>query len=72
MGIGINICKHCNLERTPEGHDGCLGALPGVMNACCGHGKYGSGTYVQLLDGVSISGQDAKTMIDILKRNKKQ
>jgi len=31
-------CGHCNLENTPEGHDGCLGTLPGVMNACCGHG----------------------------------
>ncbi len=32
-------CHHCGLDKTPEGHDGCLGTLPGdVMNACCGHG----------------------------------
>ena len=31
-------CNHCGLPQTPEGHDGCLGTLPGVMNACCGHG----------------------------------
>ena len=31
-------CGHCGLENTPEGHDGCLGTLPNVMNACCGHG----------------------------------
>jgi len=23
---------------TPEGHDACLGKLPGVGAACCGHG----------------------------------
>lgn len=32
------ICGHCGLKRTPEGYDGCLGTIPGVMNACCGHG----------------------------------
>lgn len=69
MSISLETCKHCNLRRTAEGHDGCLGTLPGVMNACCGHGEYGSGTYVQLLDGTSISGEDAKAMIEILKRN---
>lgn len=30
-------CARCGLPNTPEGHDGCLGALPG--DACCGHGK---------------------------------
>ena len=23
---------------TPEGHDACLGAIPGAAAACCGHG----------------------------------
>ena len=32
-------CGHCGRPQTKEGHDGCLGALKGVMNACCGHGK---------------------------------
>ena len=31
-------CGHCGKKSTPEGHDGCLGTLPGVENACCGHG----------------------------------
>ena len=39
-------CGHCGLPNTPEGHDGCLGALPGVMNACCGHGDVAT-AYVQ-------------------------
>lgn len=34
-----NPCKHCGLRITPEGHDPCLGTIPGVMNACCGHGR---------------------------------
>jgi len=71
MGIGKNKCDHCDLPRTKEGHDGCLGSLPGVMNACCGHGEFGSGTYVQLLDGTSISGDDGKKVIEILKKYRK-
>jgi hypothetical protein len=31
-------CGYCGKPNTPEGHDACLGTLPGVMNACCGHG----------------------------------
>lgn len=32
-------CGHCHLPNRDDGHDPCLGELPGVMNACCGHGK---------------------------------
>jgi len=31
-------CGHCGKHRTIDGHDDCLGTLPGVKNACCGHG----------------------------------
>ncbi len=31
-------CGHCGLPNTTEGYDGCLGTIPGAMNACCGHG----------------------------------
>jgi len=31
-------CGHCGKHNTPEGHDACLGTLPGVISACCGHG----------------------------------
>jgi hypothetical protein len=43
-------CGYCGLANTPEGHDGCLGEIPGVRNACCGHGEAGS-AYVQFNDG---------------------
>lgn len=33
-------CKRCGEEPTPEGHDACLGTIPGVATACCGHGVY--------------------------------
>lgn len=32
------VCGHCNLPNRVDGHDACLGTIPGVMNACCGHG----------------------------------
>ena len=38
-GYGKENCKHCGLNRTEQGHDGCIGELIGVMNACCGHGE---------------------------------
>ena len=46
-------CGHCGMGRTADGHDGCLGVLPGVMNACCGHGNE-SEAYIQLWTGEVI------------------
>lgn len=51
-------CGHCNKPQTPEGHDGCLGTLPNVRNACCGHGEDDL-AYVQFWDGSDIRGKDA-------------
>jgi hypothetical protein len=31
-------CVRCGQMPTPEGHDACLGTLPNVSAACCGHG----------------------------------
>lgn len=49
-------CGHCGKSQTIEGHDGCLGTIEGVMNACCGHGVDNL-AYIQLLDGNIISGK---------------
>ena len=38
-GYEKQFCGHCKKHRTKEGHDGCIGALKNVMNACCGHGE---------------------------------
>ncbi len=52
-------CGHCGKDRTPEGHDGCLGTLQnGVMNACCGHGEAPE-AYVQYWSKPRIAGEDA-------------
>ena len=40
-------CGLCGLPNTPEGHDACLGVIPGAMNACCGHGNKAA-AYVQM------------------------
>lgn len=50
-------CGYCGKERTPEGHDPCLGTLPGVLNACCGHGNPAE-AYVQFESGVTVRGFD--------------
>ena len=48
-------CGHCNVENTQEGHDGCIGRLPGVMNACCGHGEPKL-AYLQFTAGLILRG----------------
>ena len=60
-------CGHCGREYTKEGHDGCLGGLIGLMNACCGHGVVNE-AYVQFWDGERVGGADARIIIDILKK----
>lgn len=53
-------CIKCGLLPSPEGHDGCLGTLPGpIWNACCGHGR-DSAAYIQYAGGhSSIRGRAA-------------
>ena len=46
-------CGHCGKFNTPQGHDACLGELPGVMNACCGHGNDNE-SYIQFENGVTV------------------
>jgi hypothetical protein len=47
-------CSLCGQLPTPEGHDACLGILPGVQAACCGHGK--TEGYVMFASGQVIRG----------------
>ncbi len=51
-------CGHCELPNSPNGHDGCLGAQPGVVNACCGHG-YDAHAYVNFTGAEWLYGRDA-------------
>ena len=58
-------CGYCKKPKTKEGHDACIGILPNVMNACCGHGQDDE-AYIQFWDSSDIRGKDA---IDIIKKH---
>lgn len=60
-------CGFCNKFNTVEGHDACLGTLPGVINACCGHGNTKE-AYVQYPDGSVSSGKVAVKIQSLLKQ----
>jgi len=70
-GFGKQFCSHCNKYRTKEGHDGCIGKLQGVTNACCGHGETDA-AYVQFdhnafdeePNKIRISGKEALKYIN--------
>ena len=64
-------CGHCKKYNTEEGHDRCLGTLPGVMNACCGHGRKNE-AYIQFLNGKSIHGNLAFIILNKLKNKRKE
>lgn len=50
-------CGACRGPNRPDGHDACLGKLPGaIIGACCGHGM-ASDAYIQLRSGLYISGE---------------
>lgn len=48
-------CPKCGKLPTKEGHDACLGTLPGVFAACCGHGVEKG--YVMFENGMTIKGE---------------
>ncbi len=54
-------CGYCGKYNTTDGHDGCLGTLPKVINACCGHGQIEE-AYVQFSDGFVVEREDGKPM----------
>jgi hypothetical protein len=51
-------CGRCGKQAASNDHDPCISNLPGVRNACCGHGDT-SVAYVQFLDGTRKSGAAA-------------
>lgn len=60
-------CGYCKLSETKDGHDACLGELPNIMNACCGHGNIDE-MYIQFFDGICIRGKEASLVVEKLKR----
>jgi len=61
-------CGYCYLSNTPLGHDGCLGTLPGVVNACCGHG-HDDEAYIQFESGEELRGKAAARMFWVIRRS---
>jgi len=57
QGGEIRPCKKCGkLETLGEGEvDPCLSNLPGVDNACCGHGNP-ERSYIRFTNGVIVEG----------------
>jgi hypothetical protein len=47
-------CVKCGKNMTDKGHDYCIANLPGVTNACCGHGV--DEGYIQFEDGRVLRG----------------
>jgi len=46
-------CARCGKHSDKNGHDSCMGHLPGVTAACCGHGKEG---YICFENGTIVRG----------------
>jgi hypothetical protein len=47
-------CNRCGQCRTAKHHDPCIADLPGVRDACCGHGIESG--YVNFVNGLVIRG----------------
>ena len=58
FGREVRSCKKCGLSFDGSNNgdpDPCLGNLPGVNNACCGHGIKEE-AYVRFKNGIVIKG----------------
>jgi len=63
---GQRDCGECKLLNREDGHDACLGELPGIMNACCGHGDPEE-AYIQYPNGSDMRGPQAVAEMERLK-----
>ncbi len=67
----VRPCKRCNETFQGSNHgksDPCLGDLPGVDNACCGHGAT-EDAYIRFTNGVVVKGF---TTIEYTVKHKKE
>ena len=48
-------CSKCGATVGPDRPDACLGTLPGVTEACCGHGKRQQ-AYIKFASGLFVRG----------------
>lgn len=52
-------CARCGKKPSSEGYDACLGKLPGVKYACCGHGMEEG--YIIFENGTTLKGDFSVT-----------
>jgi hypothetical protein len=57
-------CKHCGKNPTKEGYDACLGFLPNIAHACCGHNGKIQSPYAMFNNGTSIEFKNRKEMCE--------
>src|SRR5215467_11081414 len=55
-------CPHCD-QDVPDGPDLCLGTLPDVSEACCGHG-WATQPYLLFTDGRRLEARNAVRWFD--------
>lgn len=61
-------CPHCGKLQSAEGYDGCIGYLPNVKSACCGHGI--EKPYIVTNDGEYMQFENVKELKEYVKNNK--
>ena len=68
LGVNYRPCPRCGNKPTVEGHDACMGKLPGVEAACCGHGisDNHTHTYVKFTDGTVLREHEAEAYFKIM------
>jgi hypothetical protein len=64
----IRPCKKCGAIMNDHEPDKCLGNLPGVDNACCGHG-IDNLAYIRFTNGLAVEGFHKTHEVDILEDN---
>jgi hypothetical protein len=70
IGMPWRVCPHCGkypLEDHEDPPDPCMGWVPGIRYACCGHGNIEE-AYVLLESDELYSGYDAILIIEHLRR----
>jgi len=64
-------CRPCGVRgkfNSKQGHDACISSIPGILNACCGHGEEKS-AYVQFSDRFCWYGKKAADLLARYKNN---
>lgn len=51
-------CPRCKMINKFDAPDYCLGYLPGVSNACCGHGE--NEGYISFTNGITVRFKDLR------------